>query len=461
MTITRTIVAIEEAPLSRTLVTRVVKGEPGLPAGADQQGPLTLAALAPPPLADEAALKQYGAQLRDALAQHPGVQQALARVFHTPAGQPKTLYFEIRSRVGESVRWEALCDDAGNFVALDPRYRLGRLLDPIDAHDAGGRTFAPPLKVLALLSAARRDAAPEFRAIATAVGKARANGFPVEARIFLGQQALHDAVATEVANGQWPGVSVAVMPEDELAIEDELAAWQPHVVHVFCHGSVAFGSPILEFATIVDHDLDRDAGSIELHVETLESAAGIRNAWFVVLNCCEGASPDADSDLGSLAHRLVARGNVPGVVGMQAAVPVADAHAFAERLYPALFDLLAEALASPTSAPVAIEFAPALLPARRQVRARQATNGGHGAASWTLPVLYAQRAPLQVWNAPAVTPVKQEELRERANTIANLLRTLPPDTPMHARDALLALLDTSPIVPPALRPDRFGVIGGG
>jgi hypothetical protein len=45
---------------------------------------------------------------------------------------------------------------------------------------------------------------------------------------------------------------------------------------------------------------------------------------------------------------------------------------------------------------------------------------------------------------------------QRAQEVADFLRTLPVDAPGAIRQRALALLDEDPAVPPDLRPDAFG-----
>jgi hypothetical protein len=52
-------------------------------------------------------------------------------------------------------------------------------------------------------------------------------------------------------------------------------------------------------------------------------------------------------------------------------------------------------------------------------------------------------------------------LRAKTETVAGLLAALPPDTPEAARIQILALLEHPPVVPAALRPDRWGRFGQG
>jgi hypothetical protein len=54
-----------------------------------------------------------------------------------------------------------------------------------------------------------------------------------------------------------------------------------------------------------------------------------------------------------------------------------------------------------------------------------------------------------------------DDLRERAETVADFLRALPPDTPQDVRLAMLGMLDKPPAVPVELRPDALGQFARG
>jgi hypothetical protein len=89
-------------------------------------------------------------------------------------------------------------------------------------------------------------------------------------------------------------------------------------------------------------------------------------------------------------------------------------------------------------------------------------------ARWTLPVLYQDLHLLQVVrparaSAAGVPAAASDEdwrvLRAKAETVAGFLAALPPETPASARDRMLLLLEQPPVVPAALRPDRWGRLG--
>jgi hypothetical protein len=454
----RTIVAIEQNAAGN-IVARLTKAE-ALLAGAQKPVDLQFKPDGLPTLDAAPNLLAYGKQLRDALRVHPAVGSALTNIFQSPPGDTRTLCFDIVENAGESVRWEALCDDQDRFVALEPQWRLGRIADSVANHDTGVRPFAPPLRIAAFISAARRDATPEWEGLAEAVKEARADGLDVEARIYAGQQALLDQATAEINAGKYPKVEIFPIPTTEILIADVLHDWRPHIVHFFCHGSAEAGASSLELATVAEHDNDDEVGSIVVWVDHLVKSGALQDAWLVVLNCCEGAAVAAGekSDrLNSMAFRIVAEGSVPAVIGMQEAVPVRDANVFSARLYPGLMKQLKEVFDAASGKPTPVDLTAAIGPARRAVMLENYKTPAKF-RNWTLPVLYVHREPLQVHLLAAVSAADRDLFLGRAHYVGTLLKGLPPETPINARMELLALLDKHPPVPYPMRPDLYGQV---
>ena len=447
----RTIVSIEQDQ-GGDLIARLMKADLNLPNARDPFS-LGYSTGAFPAMDGEENLKKYGSLLRDSLNKHPAIQSVLQSIFQLPAGQSRTLCFEIVSRLGEQIRWEALCDDHGDFLALDGRCRLGRIADEVSSQDTGVRPFKLPLKIGAFLSAAGRDATPEWTALISAYDAARNAGLPIEARVYVGQQQLLDDANAEVAAGKHPGLSMFPMPASDLEVENALNDWQPHIVHFFCHGSTGYGKAYLELATILNHDSQDAEGSVIVEVNSLVVVEGVRNAWLVVLNCCEGAT--ADERLSSMAFRIVANGSVPAVIGMQEPIPAGDANVFCGTLYPELFKLLAGVATGAVGKLTVLDLTGALVPARRAIRNRHKQNPT-SLRNWTLPVLYVQREPLQVQCRSSESDDQLTQMRDRVTLVAGLLRQLPPDADPLLRTQILAVLDKAPPVPPEMRPDSMG-----
>jgi hypothetical protein len=97
-----------------------------------------------------------------------------------------------------------------------------------------------------------------------------------------------------------------------------------------------------------------------------------------------------------------------------------------------------------------LDLTPAVATARQHLHAKYGAASPNTFGHWCLPLLYQGSSPLQV-------TMIDDTIKARAEAIAGVLRSLPPSTPDDARDAVLSTLDKDPVVPKALRPDRFGV----
>lgn len=392
----------------------------------------------------------YGKSLAERLGGHPAVQQALQTLALAPPDQRSPLYVRALAPEAEALRWETLCSGQGEFFALRRTSPVGRIVYVGYGDDRPPDPFEPPLRVMALLSALGVPARNEWTSLWKAVEDARAAGLPVEVAVRVGEPDLLDAI-TQAGH---PGVYVAPLPSRSNELEQDIEAFHPHLLHAFCHGNVGYGADWLELATSVDWELadggaPPERGSLVVDVDQLASLPAVRAAWLVTLNCCEGGRGGAE--LRAMAARLVEAG-AAAAVGMQEPVHAGDAHEFCRAFYPALFDLLADQLAAAGPGSVEIEWAEALYAPRRALSDRN----GHDPTSnrtWTLPVLYVRPERFHVLRRPVPPPDELEAMRARAETIAGLLRRLPPDTPEDARDDLLALLAD---LPPDLRPRRDG-----
>jgi hypothetical protein len=412
------------------------------------------------------AVMEHGRTLRQALAQHPAIAQMLQLLAMAPATQVTPIYFYLQAPEAEQLYWEALYDDAqGVFLALDLRWPIGRIADALATQPAlPFYKFEGTLRLAAVLSALDVPAAVEWQNLRQGIDAARAAGLPVEVLLLVGEETLHDAVQAEIAGGALTGVTVKLLESTVDKLEATLDAFKPHLLHFFCHGAVDHGVSRLEVATALDWAAGVDVASLVLPVEQLIALPAMRQTWLVVLNCCEGGA--ATAQLHSMAHTLVARG-APAAVGMLEPIAAADAHRFCAGFYPALFREIGQALAQSSSAlPAPIEWSLPLRAARIQI------NGGVDPKSertWALPVLYARPELFQIVRAdqPAVTPGQPapaaptgmaalQAMLQRAQEVADFLRTLPIDAPGSIRTRALALLDEEPPVPPDLRPDMFG-----
>lgn len=399
------------------------------------------------------AVKTYGQTIFSRLKTHPAIRSALDMALLAPHDQVRPLYFKVDVNDAERILWETLCDDQGQFLALDRRWPIARIADSVVDLPAVEPVFTPPLKILAFIAALGIDGLPEWESLRKAVDKGRKNGLPIEVKLFVGQKPVLDAVRKEIAGGL-AHVEAAPLPDRVMEIEDALEAFSPHVVHFFCHGSTAHGVSELELATLLDHLQLNAAGSIRLQIDQLAGMPGMKRAWMVTLNCCEGGRPT--SDLHSMAHSLVASG-IPAAVGSLEPIDAGDANEFCVSFYPTVFDRLQKQLEGiPSGQTVEVEWAEALRPPRTGLCQKHQNDPGNF-RQWALPVLYLRRELFRVKKADSGMDPRSledlEEMKTRAEMVARALRALPPATPEETRDQLLAILAD---LPGELRPDRYG-----
>lgn len=409
-------------------------------------------------------VSQYGATLLQGLRQHPAVAAVLERAFASASATPHALALILRAEDGRRVRWEALSDAHGKFVALDGRCPISRVTRRLSSTPHAAQAFEPPLRVLAYVSGVGLDMRAEWDALVSALDQAHKDGLAIKATIHIGLPSLRDEAIAECAAGMHPAIDIAAMPQAAFELEQQIQRARPHVLHFFCHGRGGMGASFLELATAKEHQLGLP-GSVVLSTETLAGLEALRETWLVVLNCCEGAQGDVEVE--SMAEELV-RQSGTRAIGMLEQVTSGEASRFSAALYPELFALFGKVLSmKPGDHPLYVDLAPVLTVPRRALSdvAPPALR-----PRWTLPVLYQDLQLLEVVRAATntdgngaavITAEDWRLLRAKTETVAGLLAALPPDTPEAARIQILALLEHPPVVPAALRPDRWGRFGQG
>lgn len=449
----RTVVTIGDQ--DGILTAKLRKADASLP-NPKQPEPLGFSADTLPPLDSPENLKAYGESVLKGLMQHQAIRRVLEDMFIAGAGAQRVLCFDIEAAAGEQIRWEALCDDGGTFLALGGNCHIGRIAEEVTSREAGVRAFQPPLRIAAFLSAIGVEAVSEWEALSAAVDTAAAGGLPVVARVYIGERELLDEITQAKAGGEHRAIDVEAIPSTANEVERVINNWQPQVVHFFCHGTAGLGAAFLQLATLREHELKAISGSVVLAVDEMVNLPGMRDAWLVVLNCCEGAQ--ATERLNSMAYRMVSKGGIGAAVGMQEPVAAGDANHFCAAFYPELFGVLDDALKmAEGAAPVAVNFSRAITAPRRALRNLHLTAPNN--ARWTLPVLYLQDSPFEVFR-PNKAGISEDDMRrisDKAEMVASFLRSLPPESPEALRDQLLTNLDKPPIVPQPMRPDRYGV----
>ncbi len=413
---------------------------------------------------------QYGRDLCQALTQHPAIEKLLQML--TPATQVTPIYFNFQKVAdAEQLYWEALYDDAkGTFFALDRRWPIGRIADETATAVQPFYKFEGRLRLAAVLSALGAPAAAEWQNLRQAVDAARAAALPIDLLLLIGEETLQNEIQAEIAAGVLKDVTVKSLADTVDELETAIDEFKPHLLHFFCHGAVGLGFSRLEVATALNWARDDTESSLVLTAEQLIALPAMRQVWLVVLNCCQGGA--GTSQFYSMAHTLVARGT-PAAIGMLEPIAAADAHRFCAGFYPALFREISQALAQPDNGlPVPIEWSLPLRAARIRLHSGVDPKSER---TWALPVLYARPELFQVVRVapqvappgPAIAPgqlppqtpnleLALEEMLDRAQEVANFLRTRPEDTPMSVREDALKILDEPPAVPQKLRPDMFG-----
>ena len=110
---------------------------------------------------------------------HERVKEALLGAFKLTNGARCPIYVQLKSLpAAETYCWEALCDEAGAFIALDRRWPVARLAGALNLAGRAVEAYEFPLRILVVLSAVGRNATPEWEGLYAAVQKARKAGLP-------------------------------------------------------------------------------------------------------------------------------------------------------------------------------------------------------------------------------------------------------------------------------------------
>lgn len=354
-----------------------------------------------PGLADDE-VRRAGERLYRGLAGHPDLDLALGQAKGDAPGSRRPLYVWLRAGANaEQIPWEALCLPDGTFMGLDPRWSIARMVKP-RVGDPGARPFAPPLRMAVMLSCWDIPADQEWAELEAAV---RATPLAVELLVFAGEPELQGTIANSGLSVQVEGV-----PEPERAdeLKRQIAAFRPHVVHFFCHGSTNQG-PHLELASTADWLRGSADTSLFLEADAVgELSDQIERAWLVVLNCCEGAA--LSDQLQSLARNLVFDAGFPAVVGMREPILSADATSFSRVFFRALFDAVQACM---NSGGGELDWTALLVDPRRTLVQRAGGVFGvtaQGRREWTLPVLYLQPDTFVLTPAAAAPATSHEVL---------------------------------------------------
>ena len=370
-------------------------------------------------------VRQLGEGLADRIRQNPTVQQVLDLALAAPPGpQSQPILFRVGHPVAHALSWEALVAD-NDFLALKDGSPIARIArgsvldrDPV-------RPFVPPLRLMCVLSAVGQEAAKEWDGIRAAVTGARAAGLPVEVTLVAGEE---DAVLTPARALGDPGLTVHAVPNPaaDLPILALVESVQPHVLHVFGHGTIANGIGMIELGTIGDFEREAEThegrSSVMVRAEELGVAARRGGTWCVVLNICRGA--EAGDESLTHAEEVVTHG-VPAAVGMRRQVDVVDANAFSREWYPVVFAAVQRVLAA-GQGKHDLAWSDSLVAARRRLRDLHGGDPGDD-DTWTLPVLYKLPGPFQLEVPAQGVDENQERNRlSESGTLGGLIAVLPP-----------------------------------
>lgn len=326
-------------------------------------------------------VRQVGQLLAEKIRENTAVKAALDLALAQQNGAPSlTICFRVGDPAAHGLGWEALVGNNA-FLALDERWPIARIARGGALEERPRRSYVSPLRLVCVLSAVQVDAMDEWNAIQAAVVQARQIGLAVKVSVFSGQE---DVVTTITGLGDADITAQPVPPPGGPAgLVQAIEAQEPHLLHLFCHGTIVNGVRLLEIGTALDFDTDDGTSSVKVNVEELGRSVARAGTWGVVLNTCRGAQA-SDESL-THAEQLVSAG-VPVAVGMKRQVDVADAVAFTSAFYPQLFDSVGDTVAK-GSGEQSLNWADLLIRARRGLRdlhgADPDTND-----SWTMPVLY-------------------------------------------------------------------------
>lgn len=388
-----------------------------------------------------------GKTLMSALNGQADVAQALTAMLGSTTPYPLYLEFTTGAAGAEQLPWEALHDTSGanvGFLALEDRWPVARRADygphqPVVRSPDPGQGSSPPLlRVLAVIAPARNGpndpkAADEwdalYQGIRSHLAARKRPAVDVEFQLVVADANLRNAALKGTT-----GVSV-VMASDKLAVLAEIRNYQPHVIHVFTHGSNVGGSHVKLAST---HDALVAKGAASISIDASEIQAEVRAtkgpAWLALLNCCETAVGVGQGF--SFVFDLISP-DIPLSVGMAERVEAAECHAFTRTLYPELIDLVERELPSPGTPYGVVEWAPLLWRPRRSVGESVSKSFNYGAAKdnkpWTFPVLYAFPDEFRL-QRPVAGPAQQS----RAQTVAQAQAVLrgAPGMPPQVVDGL-------------------------
>ena len=365
-----------------------------------------------------------GRKVRDSLKMHPGVAEVLRQLFTATLGQTQPLFVMLAQSEAEQISWETLCDGNDQFVALDARWPIGRITDPMSGQARPPAELKLPVRMMVLISALGiKGQVKEWQVLRDSVVAARAGGLPVALKAMVGEQSVFDAIAADIKAGL-ADVELVSIEKTATRVVQEIAAWSPNILHVFCHGRSDDLEQSIELANGNDYaSQDATSGSVRIRVNQLAAlGSSLGNPWLLALNCCSGGQ--AATNLQSIAHQVVSAG-FPAAVAMLEPVDASDAHEFARAFYRSLFKSIgsaAQALKNATRVP--FEWSTAMVDARTAL-CELHDSDSNNAREWTLPVLYVRGVEPFTFDRPPDEPDKEANAyKAKARLVAEWLQAV-------------------------------------
>jgi hypothetical protein len=395
-------------------------------------------------LEEKNVVHSVGNELFTQLKRHPALNRAVFKsLVNVDQTESAVIYFEVDHAEVDRLPWESLHHDEVGFIALDERFPIARLQQP-SVRVNNVFDFATPVRFMVLLSAASKD--PQLRASALgewnelyATLKVARDNLKVAwqlpddresivASVYVAEDELRERISS--LNESWITVSTI---SDEAALLAAKKKFNPHLMHVFCHGS----DDHLTLGTRADWNGDLN-GSIDLTADLL--ARDVPNLWLVSLNACGSAAASGNS-LG-FARRLVIKG-IPAAVGMRERIDTRFAGLLCRHFYRALLERISTI--DLNADPQRVDWAACLWSLReKSARDYHRVEGDDAAEGvpipdpdiamrcrhWTLPVLYTHGESFQLRR-------RAERSKTRAQLIAkskeiqhdldglSLMRSLP------------------------------------
>jgi hypothetical protein len=375
------------------------------------------------------AVKLAGSRLFSAVAAHPDIQQYLQTALQAAVGSRCPVYVEIATADdAEAFPWEALCSPNGDYLGLDERWALARIVEP-DTELPAVYTLRPPLKIAAVLSCLGISAAGELAALRQAIRQAGQGS--ARLLVVASEEQLVAGLMAEIAAGTAPEIErVEVIPTELSALQAIVSKFAPHVLHLFCHGSIE-GEPHVSLALKEDWETPEPTNGLLAEAADFQWFTSRTDAlpWLVVLNCCEGAAVGDGADAQSLTLKVASKGVAPAVIGMREPVVSGTANLLTQTLYPRLLaDILAR---NGDSGQQPLDWACLVAAVRDRLRRTTGMAPSQAAASskeWTMPVIYVSPGVFQLKVEPPPAPaVAARAARLEIEGLQALLAGLPPD----------------------------------